>query len=157
MKLTLEETLKFSDFIAYVFLTIKEGLFLWIFSILIIKFFKGKSSDIVVIKNDKKIIGGFCLTDFPVVKYSPYNLFNKKVRRKIDELVKNGYQHFCFFVVKKQFRNMGVGTFAFDSYLKKNHKRIWFVSYPKAENFYLRNGAKLFYKSRYNIYVLNIY
>ncbi len=150
--LSIEETSKVSDFVSYISLVIKERLFHWVFYIVIVKLL-GKDSRVVVIRNDKSIIGGFFITDFPFARYKTYNWFKKDVQRKIDEIVRDDYKYFGCFVVKREFRNKGIGTFVFESYLKKNHKKIWFTSSPKAVSFYLRNGANLFYKSKYNIYV----
>ena len=149
------ETSKFSDFWSYLFLLTQEGLLTWIWYVLVVKILGGKNSKLVIIKNNKEIIGGFLMTDFPLVKYKPYNWFKKEAQLKIKELIKNGYQYFCCFLVKGAFRGKGIGTFVFEQYLKKNNKKIYFTSSSRAESFYIRNGAKVFYKSKYNIYVFN--
>lgn len=152
LKLSIQESNKLSDFLRYMFLVVREGLSLWNWYILLVKLFGGKTSKIFVIKNGDSVIGGFGITNFQLPKYKSYNWFRKDVQQKIDELANDGYQYFCCFVVEKEWRSKGVGTFVFDTYLNKEKKKIWFTSSKKAVPFYLRNGATIFYKTKYDMY-----
>ena len=100
-KLSIQETAKFSDFLRYLFIIINEGLWGWTWYVFVVRIFGGKNSTLIIIKNKKKIIGGFFITNFPLAKYKLYNWFNIKIRMKIKELVKKEYQYFCCFVIKK--------------------------------------------------------
>lgn len=119
-----------------------------------VKMFGGKNSRFVVIKNKEEVTGGFFITTLPLARYKPYNWFKQGVQKTIKTLMKDGYKYFCCFIIKGEFRNKGIGTLVFDEYIKKNHEKIWFTSSVKARTFYARNGAKIFYKSKYDIYIL---
>ena len=153
--ISIQKTKKFSDFLKYVYLITKEGLIPWIWYVFLVRIFSGKDSQMVVIKENDQIIGGFCLTNFLLPKYKFYNWFKKDIQLKFDELAKNNYQYFCCFVIKKSFRNKGIGAVAFETYIKQNHLKIWFTSSPGAVRFYLRQGARVYYPSKYDIYVFD--
>ena len=146
------ESKSFSDFMKYLKLLLKEGLYGWVWYSLIVKVFGGKRFCFITIKSNSELIGGFFVTPLPLAKYKMYNWLNKGVQFKFNELVRSGYQYFCCFVVKKSFRNKGIGSIAFESYIKQNQLKIWFTSSPGAVSFYLRQGARLCYQSSYDIY-----
>jgi hypothetical protein len=143
----------FPEFLQYVALIIYEGLYKWTVYVVILKIWGGKNSKVMVVKQNNKIIGAFCLTPIPLAKYKPYNYFKKEAQLKINELINKKYLHLCCFVVSRRFRNKGVGTFVFRDFFKD--KKIWFTSSKRAVPFYLRNGAIIFYKSKYNIFTFN--
>ena len=151
----IQESNKFSNLLKYLNILIKEKLYGWTLYVLLVKIFGGKNSRLVILKSGKEIIGGFLITTFPLPKYKPYNWFRSGTQNAIKILIQRGYKYFCCFIIKKDFRNKGIGKMVFDEYLKKNHEKLWFTSSVKARSFYTRNGAKVFYKSKYDIYTLN--
>ncbi len=151
--IVIQESKSFSDFRKYIGILVRERLFIWIWYVTLITVLGGKHTQFVVIKNNDQVIGGFFITDIPLAKYKSYNLGNKEAQLKINELVRDGYKYFCSFIVKKQFRNKGVGSMVFETYLqKRDGLKIWFTSSKKAVPFYFRHGARVFYRSKRTIY-----
>jgi hypothetical protein len=155
MNISIQESENPADLWKYINILIKECLYVWILHILIIKMFSKKSNRFIVVKNNKEIIGGFFITKFPYARYKPYNWFRFDVQNTINLLVQEGYNYFSCFIIRESFRNKGVGKIVFDEYLKKNQEKIWFTSSIEAKSFYARNGARILYKSKYDIYILN--
>ncbi|MES2023574.1 MAG: hypothetical protein V4439_02725 [Patescibacteria group bacterium] len=150
--ISIEESNNFSTFLGYIRIVIQEKLYPWILYALFIKIFGGKDSRLVVIKNNKKVIGGFFITTLPLNRYKISNWFRKDFQNLISSLIKKEYKYFCCFIIKESFRNKGLGTMVFDTYLKKRNEKLWFISSPKARTFYIRNGATLV---KYEIYIFN--
>ncbi len=145
----------YSDFLKYLFFLSKERFPTWTLYILIMKFCDWKQFQLFLIEHEGEIIGGFCITHFPIIKYKPYNWFNREARAKVQELRDKGYYAAATFFIKKEFRNNGIGTTLFNEELKKHNINIYFSSSPKARNLYLRNGARIVYESTYDIFVFD--
>jgi len=143
----------FSEFLKYILLIIHERLYGWVVYVVILKVWGGKNSKVMVIKQNDGVIGGFCLTTISLAKYKPYYWFKKEAQLKINELISKKYQYLGCFVISKRLRNRGVGTFVFRNFFAD--KKIWFTSSKRAVPFYLRNGAIIFYKSKYSIFTFN--
>ncbi|MDB4984749.1 MAG: hypothetical protein JWM20_928 [Patescibacteria group bacterium] len=141
-----------SDFWNYFFLVIREFRLSWAFYIFIIRLFWSDVTTFVVIKRGGDVIGGFGLTQFPIAKYKPHNWFNANARAKIDELRSAGYLGGCCFFIAEKFRSRGIGTQVLFSYFKDKPLKIYFTSSRGARSLYLRNGAKVFYPSTYDIF-----
>jgi len=129
-----------SDLFRYIKIVATEAPLDWIPWIIVMKIFCGKKCRLTVVKNNEKIIGGF-FTGPSLAFYKYWYWLNKKIRTKIDELRADEYEYFSCFIIKNSHRNAGVGTFVFETYLKKRNAKLWFTSSKKAVNFYLRNGA----------------
>lgn len=144
-----------SDFFTYLFFLTKERFPTWTLYVIIMKLCDWKNFQLFIIEHEKKIIGGFCITHFPIIKYKPYNWFNPQARAKVQELRDKGYYAAATFFIKKEFRNHGIGTTLFNEELAKHQINIYFSSSPKARNLYLRNGARIVYESTYDIFVFD--
>lgn len=153
--ISFRETTKPWDFLRYFALLLLEGRPQWIFYICIMRIIDRTNLKFIVVESGHEMVGGFFLTDFPLIQYKPYNWFNKEVGQKVRFLRHSGYRGFACFRVKKSWRNKGVGTFVFQEYFKLHPQKIYFTSSHKAINFYVRNGAEVFYPSTYTIYIRN--
>lgn len=153
--ISIQQSRKISDFLSYCFLVFKDGLAIWIWYVLLVIIFGGKSTKMIIIKENSKIIGGFFLSNFSLLSFKRYNWFDKVVKLKIKELQRNGYQYFCCFIIQKEYRNKGIGTLVFSDYFKENNNKVHFTASKKAVPFYIRNGAVVVYKSRYDVYVFD--
>jgi ribosomal protein S18 acetylase RimI-like enzyme len=155
--LKIEEKPTRLDFLGFIKILVSEGHFTWLLYVFIIKLLRGKNNGLRVIKINEEVVGGLFITDIPLEKYKLYNISNKEVKQKIHQLMEERYFYFCCFIVKKQYRNKGLGTFVFTDYMKAEHKKIWFTSLVLATRFYERNGAKIFYVSPNSTYKYDIY
>lgn len=153
--LKVKETKDYFDLFWYIKILFKESFFSWIWYIFLLILFGFKQTQFFVIKMENKVIGGFFITNFPLMKYKPQVFLKKELKSKITELRKSNYQYFCCFLITRKFRNTGIGTFVFDSYLKPQRKRIYFTSSKKAISFYLRNGCKVYFTSKKIIYIFD--
>ena len=143
-----------SDFWNYFTIVIQGRQWSWIIWVLIMKLFGRKETDWFIVKDSGKIIGGFAITDLPVAKYKPFNIFDTKARQKIDELSASGYRGFCCFIISSKYRNSGIGSYVFDAFFKKSNPmlKVYFTATKKAVPLYLRQGAKIAYPAKYTIY-----
>jgi GNAT superfamily N-acetyltransferase len=150
--ISVHDAQSFSDYAGYLSVVVRSGKFFWIFYSFLLFL---KNSRLAVIKDKGTVIGGFFTTDFPLVKYKPYNWLNREVSLKVSELKRMGYRGLCCFIVLSEYRSRGIGTQVFRSYFKDNKMKIYFTSSPKARTFYSRNGAKVILHGMYDMYTFN--
>jgi hypothetical protein len=153
-KISISEMYQDSDFWNYLFIIIQGKQWSWIIRTILIRIFWKKKSTWFIIKREDKIIGGFLITNFPIIKYKPFNLFNFKAQKKIEKLRDSGYLNFCCFIIAEKYQNQWIGSYIFNSFFKKENPslKIFFTATKKAISFYLRQGVKISYPGKYTIY-----
>lgn len=153
-KISISEMSQDSDFWNYLFIIIKEKQRSWIIWTILTKIFWKKKSTWFIIKREEKIIGGFLITDFPIIKYKPFNIFDSEAQKEIEKLRNSGYLNFCCFIIAAKYQNQGIGSYVFKFFFKKKHPnlKIFFTATKKAVSFYLRQGVKISYPGKYTIY-----
>ena len=73
-----------------------------------------KNADVIIIKLNNKVIGGFILSDLPLNIFRLKNLLSKQKRDCLWKFIKMGYRYLTYVVIDKKHRNKGYGKELFN-------------------------------------------
>jgi hypothetical protein len=130
-------------FLRFAWWAIKEKNFSWLLSLSLIRVFdKAHSSYFVILKNG--VVGAYTTSKIATLKYKPKNFFNKKFTAAVNVLSKNDYEYLGHFVVFGEFRKKGIASEVVKMFCGEEKKFYFIPTTKKLEEFYIRNGAKVY-------------